>query len=59
MKSKFFFTAGMIGMMTCVTSGATDLAESDYGRKWDPVRDVERRVSVRRENEIQLSLGRA
>ena len=36
MKSKFFFTAGMVGMLAGVASGATDSAEVDYSREWSP-----------------------
>ena len=36
MKNKFFFTAGVIGMLSGVASGATDGAEVDYGREWAP-----------------------
>ena len=36
MKNKFFFTAGMIGMLSGIASGATDGAEVDYGREWAP-----------------------
>jgi len=31
MKIKFFFTAGMIGMLSNIASGATDGAEYDTG----------------------------
>jgi len=34
MKSRFLFTAGVIGMLSGVASGAT--AEIDYGREWNP-----------------------
>ena len=36
MKNKFFFTAGMIGMLSGVASGAADGADVDYGREWSP-----------------------
>ena len=36
MKNKFFFTAGMVGMLAGVASGATDSAEVDYSREWSP-----------------------
>jgi hypothetical protein len=36
MKNKFFFTAGMIGMLSGIASGALDGAEVDYGRDWSP-----------------------
>ena len=36
MRSKFFFTAGMVGMLSGVAFGATDGAEIDYGRDWSP-----------------------
>ena len=32
MKSKFFFTAGIAGMLSGVASGATDGVEVDYSR---------------------------
>ena len=34
MKNKFFFTAGIVGMLSGVAFGATDGAEFDYGREW-------------------------
>ena len=36
MKNKFFFTAGMVGMLSGVALGATDGAEMEYGREWSP-----------------------
>ena len=36
MKNKFFFTAGMVGMLSGVASGATGDAEMEYGREWSP-----------------------
>ena len=36
MGSKFFFTAGIVGMLSGVASGATDGAEVDCGRDWSP-----------------------
>ena len=36
MKNRFFFTAGMVGMLSGVASGATDGAEVDCGREWSP-----------------------
>ena len=36
MKSRFFFRAGIIGILSGVASGATDDAEVDYGRDWSP-----------------------
>ena len=36
MKNKFFFTAGIVGMLSGVVSGATDGSEVDYGRDWNP-----------------------
>ena len=36
MKNKFFFTAGMIRMLSGVAFGATDGAEVDCGRDWSP-----------------------
>jgi hypothetical protein len=36
MKNKFFFTAGVIGMLSGVASGATDGADVDHGREWSP-----------------------
>ena len=36
MKSKFFFTAGVVGMLSGVASGTTDGADVDYGRDWNP-----------------------
>ena len=36
MRNKFFFTAGMIGMLSGVASGATDGVEMEYGREWNP-----------------------
>ena len=36
MRSKFFFTAGMVGMLSGAAFGATDGAEVDYGREWAP-----------------------
>ena len=34
MKNRFLFTAGIVGMLSNVASGAT--AEIDYGREWNP-----------------------
>ena len=36
MKNRFFFTAGIVGMLSGVASGATDGAEVDCGRDWSP-----------------------
>ena len=36
MESKFFFTAGVVGMLSGVASGATDGADVDYGWDWRP-----------------------
>ena len=36
MRSKFFFTASMVGMLSGVALGAMDGAEVDYGRDWSP-----------------------
>ena len=36
MESKFFFTAGMLGMLSGVALGATDGAEVGYVREWSP-----------------------
>ena len=36
MESKFFFTAGIVGMLSGVALGATDGAEVDCGREWSP-----------------------
>jgi len=36
MRNKLFFTAGIVGMLSGVASGATDGAEIDYGRDWNP-----------------------
>lgn len=36
MKNKFFFTAGMIGMLSGVVSGAMDGADIDHGLEWSP-----------------------
>ena len=36
MKSKFFFTAGIVGMLLGVASGATDGVEVDYSRDRSP-----------------------
>lgn len=36
MRIKFFFTAGIVGILSGVASGATDGADVDYGRDWSP-----------------------
>ena len=36
MKNRFFFTAGIVGMLSGVASGATDGADVGYGREWNP-----------------------
>ena len=36
MQNRFFFTAGIVGMLSGVASGATDGADVGYGREWNP-----------------------
>ena len=36
MRNKFFLTAGMVGMLSGVASGATDGSDVGYGREWSP-----------------------
>ena len=36
MRSRFLFTAGMVGVLSGVASGATDGSDVDYGREYNP-----------------------